>query len=514
MGVGCRMVWLTIFAMVVSVHSTTSNACVTDADCNGHNATLFCGSIVCSSGSCIQAPNPCTQVCSEKLRKCVECEVPSDCPMDGQICSLNNTCRWCFQNSDCPSGTWCEGGQWICASEQCAPPGPSARPCAKQEACSEEYKNCKRCNLDSDCSNAPYDWCTNRVYCNTTSHQCINEGPLPTPCRVCDSERRECLECQSDAHCRTTEWQLSQPHCIPPNAVPRCVEETCELVEVTHASMLAYWQLPCPRDTDTLQYECNEQQKRCVQHLAGAEVPSLLLDIGSANAVARSVYMNRLNEVPTPCQVNSDCRRLGWLCRTVSELDTSERVCVPCRNDAQCISGSGYSSCNIALGMCSEPVSDEEPSITIALAPNQQSNVITIELPKETGATAPTSSTPSTVKVWHTSATLEGEWSGLGDPFTLQLLVAAIIVCVLAALLVLSTLRNRKHLCQCSFCNKEKKVRKADVTPLPPAAQPLAPSSTSASLRSRAPSKPKKTIVVSRGKRHLSQALSTVFEDY
>lgn len=489
------VVALTCFLFVTTC-AYASSVCLLDDDCPGHNETLFCGSPICLSGTCTPSPSPCSQVCSESLRRCVECQTASDCPLDGQICSsTNNTCRWCSKNADCPMGAWCQGGQLLCASERCVVPSTSMWPCERPTSCSEEHHNCNRCDTDSDCSDDPYDWCTNRVYCNVTLHQCVHEEPLPSPCRVCNSERRECLECETDAQCRTTEWQLSQPFCTPPSAVAQCIDEACVIAPVTEASMLDYWQLPCPQDTTDIAYVCNEQQKQCIQHLSDEQLPSLIDGVKMSNTISLSVYMARLQETPIACQRNSDCKRLGWICRTISAFDPSERACIPCHSDPQCITDTGYGMCNTTIGSCINTVSDETVTVIIPQVTARDTGLINLaHIQNDTERAI-----VYQIKTWPT--TLEGEWEGLGDTWTFQLIMMCLLVVTAAGSIVILTLYTQRRAC---FRRRPDKPRKRTKKP-----QQQQQSKTSVNQMAVSSSRPQRLSVAKP-----KSPLDTVFEDF
>lgn len=345
--------------------------CLWDMDCPGYKADAFCSSERCMEGVCRLSPSPCLDMCSEQLRACVECESAADCPQPTlSVCdSYSHVCRACREHRDCDSGTWCTGGHWLCAGDRCLPPPQKRWPCKGQvESCVEELHQCTRCYKDDDCGGGgrPYDFCTNRVRCNTTTLTCQNEAPLsPAECRFCDSNRQTCAECLEDTDCITQQWRLSIPFCSAPVERPACRSGACVLVpniKEGESSLMFTPEPPCHGDTAC----CDESRKVCV-----------LCPATQATAVTSSIPPSKpvvaiKTQPPSPaavsCSVHSDCDALGWLCRPASRTDPSVRECKPCRTDAQCIQGSIVGVCNKLSGRCSIPLLDQRESISLTLS--------------------------------------------------------------------------------------------------------------------------------------------------
>lgn len=356
-----------MFLVMASSTAYGQSLCGEDSDCRGYIADAFCGSVRCIENQCLQIPTPCPGVCSERLRACVECDSDVDCHDERQgVCDpYSHTCRACTEHRDCPNGSWCTGGHWLCVGSRCVQP-PSARwPCRGQvDLCVEATHECTQCNRDEDCGGGgrPYDFCTNRVRCNTTTLHCQREPPLPSECRVCDSLRQQCAECLTDTDCISSAWVASTPFCTSPLERPACRSGHC-VMAATPAQAMSAFQSPC---SGTLAC-CDELRKSCTLCPPKSSTTEKTTQVKNLD---RPLPLPPPPPPPpvsknTPCSVHSDCVENGWLCAGASRTDPSIRQCKPCRNDAQCIRDGVHGTCDKATGACSSRLPDSHQNVDV-----------------------------------------------------------------------------------------------------------------------------------------------------
>jgi Cys-rich repeat protein len=201
------------------------------------------GRPTCGANNCSTNPTS-TNICDTATGRCVDCLTDNDCAIEttAKRCdtSLATTgsqaglpryaCEECLDNSHCPAGATCVGGD-------CQTPCGTAM-CETGEICDAPNNRCIECLSDANCTNNPgntrcnlapnsaglptgrCEECIDSTHCPTgqvcfdnncepacaTDAECSTDGGGGSP--ICHPTIKTCVECAADANC-----PMTQPFC-------------------------------------------------------------------------------------------------------------------------------------------------------------------------------------------------------------------------------------------------------------------------------------------------------------
>lgn len=176
------------------------------------------------------------------------------------------------------------------------------------------------CTGGSECGNNPGTSSTSATVRGqpTGGGTCTPACASPQP--ICDSVRRECVECMLDSDCAQ---QLNAPLCDPESR--RCVQ--CE----TAGDCAGVANLP----------RCELNSKACVQCVTHADCAPNLCEPNTHTCVG--------------CVDDEDCKD-----PKAARCDTATRTCVGCSEDANCSHVIGLSVCEPTTAQCVECTAQTE----------------------------------------------------------------------------------------------------------------------------------------------------------
>ncbi len=167
--------------------------CTTNVDCQAPHA--FCN---VSSGECVQclANEDCpTMVCNAVTHACTGCLTDADCESTTPYCDRDDRrCVECEIASQCDTGEVC-----VWAAHRCAPACQTNSDCSGSghPICAMASRICVECTSDAECASRPL-----QPFCDLRLGACVEcLSDTNCPSGHCETLENLCVECTSDAHC-------------------------------------------------------------------------------------------------------------------------------------------------------------------------------------------------------------------------------------------------------------------------------------------------------------------------
>jgi hypothetical protein len=131
------------------------------------------------------------------------CTSGSDCSSDSPFCEMTfKICAACLKTSDCASGGHCLGNQCV-SFASCG----NTRDCGTDEVCDPARGLCVQCFKTADCSSGQD--CVN--YACVAVQSCQDTSECGS--KVCDTDKKKCVECAGDGDCKTSDQKCVQNLC-------------------------------------------------------------------------------------------------------------------------------------------------------------------------------------------------------------------------------------------------------------------------------------------------------------
>lgn len=253
-------------------------------------------------------------VCDTLRKACVRCVDQDDCASPTPVCKViaEDTDR--SECVECTVDEQCGDAEPVCdtSSNECTLRCTGAEPeeCSgspDKSVCNTERRLCVECVTDATCTDAA------ATQCNTTSNecvQCVDNGPCAPLNQVCDETSNRCVQCETNDECAGVD---GKPVCdTETNLCVACLGHgDCTQPNASRCNIAAH---ECALCTDTIQCEggavCNTATGACVQ-----------------------------------CTDNSQCTMLG--ANTQCELTSG--TCVQCTDSSQCMAADA-ARCETAPG--------------------------------------------------------------------------------------------------------------------------------------------------------------------
>ena len=316
-----------------------------------------------------------TPICSNTLRRCVQCATNANCPSTAPICEVAmGVCRACNMDSECSGATpACIAGR---GCVQCT--ASNTRACTgATPVCNTTTNTCVQCNSNTDCSGRT-------PICNTTTRTCVpctadsqcggatpacatsganqgacvqcttaNASVCTASMTVCDNTNNRCVRCNTNADCGGT-----TPACVMNTcracrgdsdcggATPACgASGACVQCTMTNSSA-------CTGATSA----CNTTSNRCVQCTSNAQCGGTTPVCDLPSNMCRPCQADRDCSGATPaCGATGACVQCtmtnATACTGMTPVcNTSNSTCVQCNTNAQC--GGNTPICDMTSRRC------------------------------------------------------------------------------------------------------------------------------------------------------------------